>query len=66
MQNAEKTAKKCAHGGMMKVENNKIIECTESELFIFWLKRWSDVFDFYSYKEQCKKNGVKIIKDGDD
>lgn len=50
----------------MRIEKGRIIECTESELFIFWLKRWSDVFDYYSYKEQCKKNGMKIVKDGDD
>lgn len=49
----------------MKIENGKIIECTEAELFIFWLKRWSDMFDYYTYKEQCQKNGTKIIKESD-
>ena len=50
----------------MKVDNmGKIIECTEDELFIFWLKQWSSIFDFYTYKEQCKKLGTKIVQESD-
>lgn len=50
----------------MKIENDKIVECTESELFIVWLKNWSQIFDFYSYKEQVKNLGTKIIKESED
>lgn len=50
---------------VMKIENNKIVECTESELYIFWLKNWSQMFDFYSYKDQVEKLGTKIIKESD-
>jgi hypothetical protein len=50
----------------MKIENDKIVECTESELFIFWLKNWSQMIDFYSYKRQVQERGTKIIKENDD
>lgn len=44
----------------MVVKKNRIVECTEDELFMFWLKRWSDLFDYYSYKKQMIELGVKI------
>jgi hypothetical protein len=44
----------------MKIINGKIKECTEAELFIFWLKNWSWLIDFYSYKKSCQENGTKI------
>lgn len=44
----------------MKIENGKIKECTEAELFIFWLNNWSWLIDFYSYKKSCQENGTKI------
>jgi hypothetical protein len=49
----------------MKIENDKIVECTESELFIFWLKNWSQMVDFYSYKKQVEDLGTKIVKESD-
>lgn len=49
----------------MVVKDNKIVECTEAELFMFWLKRWSDVCDYYTYKKQCRENGVKIIQESE-
>ena len=45
----------------MEVVKGRIKRCTEAELFMFWLKRWSDTFDFYSYKKACQENGVEII-----
>ena len=51
---------------VMKIENNKIVECTESELFIFWLKNWSQMVDFYSYKKQVEDLGTKIVKESED
>lgn len=45
----------------MEVIKGKIKRCTEAELFMFWLKRWSELFDFYSYKKACQENGVEII-----
>lgn len=44
----------------MKIKNGKIKECTEAELFIYWLKKWSWLIDFYSYKKACQENGTKI------
>ena len=45
----------------MKIENNKIVECTEMELYEFWLDHWSHLLDFITYKRRCINNGVKII-----
>lgn len=50
---------------MVVDKNNKIVECTEDELYMFWLKRWSNLFDFYSYKKRCQELGTKIINDND-
>lgn len=45
----------------MKIENNKIIEATENELFSLYLKsNWSDFIDFYEYMRRMEKTGVKI------
>ena len=43
--------------------NNKIVSCTISELFNVWLKDWSDVVDFYTYKDSCIELGVTIIEE---
>lgn len=46
----------------MKVENGKITECTEVELFEYYLTRgWDDIMPFTEYKEKCEKNGTKVI-----
>lgn len=46
----------------MKVKNGKIIEATDKELYIYWLKSdWCEIYDYATYKEECKENGTKII-----
>ena len=44
----------------MKIENNKIIECTENELYNYWLKNWSDLIDYGVYRRNCIANGTRI------
>lgn len=46
----------------MIIENNKIKECTEAELYQFWLKNWSDLIDFGSYRRRCIEMGTEIKK----
>ena len=47
----------------MKIENNMIVEATETELFCEWLKReFDDIMSFTQYKESMKRTGVKIIE----
>lgn len=45
----------------MKIENNKIVEATEDELFDNWLKSGLDIIPFDIYLWKCEKNGTKII-----
>lgn len=46
----------------MKVENNKIVEATEDELFDVYLERGlDDIMSFTAYKEAIKRNGCVII-----
>ena len=46
----------------MKIENNKIVEITETELFSLYLKRgYDDIMSFTDYKEQFKRLGCKVI-----
>ena len=51
----------------MKVENGKIIEATESELFSLYLEReMDDIMDFNEYKYRMKNAGCVVIGGGDD
>lgn len=46
----------------MKIENNKIIEATEHELFQHYLNEaYFLMIDYNDFKSQCIKNGTKII-----
>lgn len=44
----------------MKIKNHKIIECTTTELYKVWLKKWCTFLPFDEYMEKCKKLGVKV------
>ena len=49
----------------MKVENGKIVEATEDELFGLYLDRgMDDVMDFHEYENRMQKAGC-VVKDGD-
>lgn len=48
----------------MKIENGKIVELTEDELFDLYLKReMNDVMGFNEYKTQMKNTGCIVIDD---
>ena len=46
----------------MKIENGKIKEATESELFDEWRKGWDDLFSFKEYLLKMENLGVKIVE----
>lgn len=47
----------------MKVENDKIVEATEDELFDYYLTRgWDDVMSFPDYLEKMKSAGVRVVE----
>lgn len=50
-------------GFKMVIKDGKIIKCTEAELFMFWLQRWSNLIDFYTYKKKCQELGTEVIND---
>ena len=46
----------------MKIENGKIVEATELELYDYYLAReWFEVYSFPHYKRLCKELGEKIV-----
>ena len=46
----------------MKIENGKIVEATESELYDYWLSRdFCELYSFEYYKWLCKNAGTKIV-----
>ena len=50
----------------MKIENGKIIEATEEEVFSLYLDRCMDeVMDFSEYRYRMERAGC-VVKDGDD
>lgn len=50
----------------MKVINGKIAECTEDELYDYYISR--DIDDcgigFYQFMQACKRNDTKIMEEG--
>lgn len=47
----------------MIIENGKIVECTDAELFDYWLKRFDDAIPYESFKYGCTANGVRIVEE---
>lgn len=48
----------------MKVKNGKIVECTDNELFNWYLKNnWDDLYSYPDYKEKCIQHGTKITEE---
>ena len=47
----------------MKVENGKIIEATDSELFEYWLQHFDEIMPYEAYKFACTANGVRIVEE---
>lgn len=48
----------------MKVENGKIVEVTENELFSLYLERgMDDVMDFHEYRWRMEKAGCGVVND---
>lgn len=45
----------------MKIVKGKIISCTEDELFMYWKKNWSSLFDYWTYREKVVRE-LKLIK----
>lgn len=49
----------------MKILNGKIVECTELELYEYYITR--DIadcgIDFYQFINSCKINGTRIINE---
>lgn len=47
----------------MKIEKDKIIETTETELYGYWLRNgMDDIYSFPEYKERMIEEGVKVIE----
>ena len=44
----------------MVIEKGKIVECTNDELYKYWLQVWSNILPYNEYKERI---GMKVIED---
>ena len=48
----------------MRVENGKIIQATETELFTFYLnKSFDDIIPFEEFKRRCIEQGTEVVED---
>ena len=46
----------------MKIEDGKIVEATENELFDYYLTRcWDDIMSFPEFLERMKRSGCKVL-----
>lgn len=44
----------------MIIRNGKIAECTNLELYEYWLKRYSTFMTYSEYKAMCIENGTEV------
>lgn len=44
----------------MIVENGIIVKCTDDELYQYWLKQWSDIYDYRTYKRLVIDTGTEV------
>ena len=50
----------------MTIENGKIVEATDSELFSYWLKSdWCEIMSYPDYKWRLKDLGCVILESED-
>ena len=47
----------------MKIIDGKIKEISESELFDYWLSRFSDIYSYHEYKDSMIRHGVIITNE---
>ena len=47
----------------MEITNGKITKCTNSELYEYWLKQWSDFMSYDDYKAVCIELGTTVEED---
>ena len=46
----------------MKIEDGKIVEATENELFDYYLTRgWDDIMSFPEFLERMKRSCCKVL-----
>ena len=50
----------------MQINNGIIVSATETELYSYWLPRYSDIMSFPDYLEKFKDNGGIVIEKGGD
>ncbi len=49
----------------MKIENGKIVQATEDELYSIYLSReWFEIMPFDEFKERWEAAGTKVIEKG--
>lgn len=47
----------------MVIRDGKIVECTDEELFDYWIKRLDDAYPYEQFKFGCVMNGTKIVEE---
>ena len=57
----------CTKGAILMLINNGIIvSTTETELYSYWLPRYSDIMSFPDFLEKFKGNGGIVVEKGGD
>lgn len=47
----------------MLIEDGKIVQISEDELFKYWLECWSDIYPYDEYRRKLIEKGVKITNE---
>ena len=50
----------------IQIDNGIIVSATETELYSYWLPRYSDIMSFPDFLEKFKGNGGIVIEKGGD
>lgn len=46
----------------MEIKKGKIVKATDSELYKYWLRQYSDIMSYTDYKNKMINLGVTIIE----
>ena len=47
----------------MIIENGRIVECTDAELFEHWMQHFDEVYSYWAYKDACIRKGTKVTEE---
>ena len=45
------------------IVNGRIAEASDPDLYLYWLRNFSELMDYPTYKSRCVEAGTKIVEE---